>query len=76
MVISQDKEDKLQKLMYILNQIADKYGFQISSDKTKTMVFRGKQPVSNKIVIDEKIMRKSSISITRHATLHVWQKLI
>ena len=30
----------------------------MSADKTKTMVFRGKQPVITKIVIDGKIMEQ------------------
>ena len=55
----QDSEDKLQKSMFILNRIADEYGFKISANKTKTKAFRGKQPVKSKIVIDGKIMERA-----------------
>ena len=38
-VIIQDSEDKLQKSIYILNQMSKDYNLKISRDKTKIMFF-------------------------------------
>ena len=51
-VIIQDSEDKLQKSVYTLEQIAKEYGLKLSTEKTKTMAFKGIYPVRTKIVID------------------------
>jgi len=48
----QDSEDKLQKSVYLLNQMSKDYNLKISTDKTKIMVFKGKQLVRSKIEID------------------------
>jgi hypothetical protein len=42
-VIMQDSEDKLQKSVYILNQMSKDYNLKISTDKPKIMAFKGKQ---------------------------------
>ena len=41
-VIIQDSEDKLQKSVYILNQMSKDYNLKISTDKTKIMDFERK----------------------------------
>jgi len=51
-VIIQDPEDKLQKSVYILNQMSKDSNFNISTDKKKIMAFKGKRLVSSKIEID------------------------
>jgi len=38
-VFIQDSEDKLQKSVYILNQMCKDYNLKISTDKTKIMAF-------------------------------------
>jgi hypothetical protein len=43
-----------------LNQITTEYGLNISVQKTKSMAFKGRDPVRNKIVIDNKIMEQIS----------------
>jgi hypothetical protein len=39
-----------------LNQIITEYGLTISVQKTKSMTFRGRDPVRTKVVIDNKII--------------------
>jgi len=51
-VIIQDFEDKLQKSVYILNQISKDYNLKISTDKTKIMAFKGKHLIPSKTEID------------------------
>jgi hypothetical protein len=41
-----------------LNQIITEYGLTISVQKTKSMAFRGRDPVRTKIVIDNKIIEQ------------------
>ena len=41
-IIIHDTEDKLQKSVYILNQLSKDYNLKISTDKTTIMVFKGK----------------------------------
>jgi hypothetical protein len=48
-VIIQDSEDKLQKSVYILNQLSKDYNLKISTDKTKIMTFKRKILVRSKI---------------------------
>jgi hypothetical protein len=57
-VILADGEDNLQKTAHKLNQIITEYGLTISVQKTKSMPFRGRDPVRTKIVIDNKIINK------------------
>jgi hypothetical protein len=47
--IIQDSEDKLQKSVYILNQLSKDYNLKISTDKTKIMAFKRKHLVRSKI---------------------------
>ena len=55
-VIIADTEDNLQKAVYKLNQIITEYGLTISVQKTKSMAFKGRDPVRTKNVIDNKII--------------------
>ena len=57
-VIIQDSEDKLQKSVYILNQMSKDYNLKISMDKTKVMAFKGKHSVRSKIEIDRSILEQ------------------
>jgi hypothetical protein len=47
-----------QRAAHKLNQIITEYGLTISVQKTKSMAFRGRDPVRTKIVIDNKIMEQ------------------
>jgi hypothetical protein len=57
-VIIADREDNLQRAAHKLNQIITEYGLTISVQKTKSMAFRGRDPVRTKIVIDNKIIEQ------------------
>jgi len=57
-VIIQDSEDKLQKSVYILNQMRQDYNLKISTDKTKFMAFKGKHLMRSKIEIDGSILEQ------------------
>jgi len=48
-VIIQDSEDKLQKSLYILNQMRKEYNLKICTDKTKIMAFKGRHLGRSKI---------------------------
>jgi tryptophan synthase beta subunit len=50
-VIIADREDNLQRVAHKLNQIITEYGLTISVQKTKSMAFRGQNPVRTKTVI-------------------------
>jgi hypothetical protein len=52
-VIIQDSEDKLQKSVYILNQMSKEYNLKISTDKTK-----GKRLVRSKIEVDVSLLEQ------------------
>jgi len=60
-VIIADTEDSLQKAAHKLNQILTEYGLTISVQKTKSMAFKGRDPVRTKIVINNKIMEKVNL---------------
>jgi transcription initiation factor TFIIIB Brf1 subunit/transcription initiation factor TFIIB len=51
-VIIADTDDNLQRAAHKLNQIITEHGLTISVQKTKSMAFRGRDPVRTKIVID------------------------
>ena len=55
-VIIQDSEYKLQKSLYLLNQVSKDYNLKISTDKTKIMAFKGKHAVRSEIEIDGLIL--------------------
>jgi len=54
-------EDKIQKAANKLNQIITEYGLTISVQKTRSIEFKGRDPIRTKIVID-KIMEKENLS--------------
>jgi hypothetical protein len=56
--IIQDSEDKLQKFVYIINQMSKDYNLKISTDKTKVMAFKGKHSMRSKIEIDGSILEQ------------------
>jgi len=64
-VVIQDSEDKLQKSVYILNQICKDYNLKISRDKTKIMAFKGKHLVRSKIEIDGSILQVKQFNYLR-----------
>ena len=54
-VIIADTEFNLQKVAHKLNQIITEYGLTISVQKTKSMAFKGRDPVKTKIVVKTKL---------------------
>jgi len=60
-VIIADTEDNLQKSAHKLNQIITEYGLTVSLEKTKSMAFKGRDPVRTKIVIDNKIIEQVNL---------------
>ena len=50
-VIVAENEDDLQRSAYSLGKVMAKYGMKISLKKTKTIAFKGKEPVRSKIVV-------------------------
>jgi len=57
-VVIADTEDNLQKAAHKLNCLITQYGLTISVQKTKSMAFKGRDPVRTKIVIDNKIIEQ------------------
>jgi hypothetical protein len=57
-VLIADIEDNLHKAARKLNQIITEYGLTLSAQKTKSMTFKGRDPVRTKIVIDNKTTHK------------------
>ena len=53
-----DTEYSLQKAAHKLNRLITEYGLTISVQKTKSMAFKGRDPVRTKIVIDNKIIEQ------------------
>jgi hypothetical protein len=53
-VIISNTENNLQKADHKLNQILTEYGLTMSVQKTKSMKFKGRDPIRSKIVIDNK----------------------
>jgi transcription initiation factor TFIIIB Brf1 subunit/transcription initiation factor TFIIB len=62
-VIIADTEDNIKKAAHKLNQIITKYGLTISVQKTKSMAFKGRDPVRTKIVIDNKIIEQVNLTV-------------
>jgi hypothetical protein len=54
-VIIAESKTLLQKSLYRLENIASKYGLAISTNKTKIMTFRGRDPIRSKTVISNKV---------------------
>ena len=59
-VITADTEDNLQKAAYKLNQIVTEYSLTISVQKTKSIAFKGRDPVITKIVITYSMVQSPS----------------
>jgi hypothetical protein len=59
-VIMAETEDELQRAVYNLAITAQRYNMKISTEKTRVMAFRGKDPVRSKIVINERIIEQVS----------------
>ena len=57
-VVIRDYEDKLQKYVYILNQMCKDYNLKVSTDKIKIMGFKRKHLVRSKIEIDGSILEQ------------------
>jgi hypothetical protein len=55
-VIIAESETSLQKSIHRLKSTIPKYGLTISTSKTKTTAFRGRDPIRSKIIINSKIM--------------------
>ena len=60
-VIIADREDNLQKAVHKLNCLIKEYGLTISVQKTKSMAFKGRDPVQTKTVIDNKIIEQVNL---------------
>jgi len=60
-VIKADTEDNIQKAVHKLNQIITECGLTISVQKTKSMVFKGRDQVGTKIVIDNKTIEQVNL---------------
>lgn len=57
-VIVAENENDLQRSVYSLEKVMAKYDMTISSKKTKTIAFKGKDPIRSKIVINGKIVEQ------------------
>jgi hypothetical protein len=55
-VIFKNSEDNLQRAIHRLNVLSKDYNMRISTDKTKVLALRGKDPIRIKIVINERIL--------------------
>jgi len=62
-VTTADTEDNLQKAAHKLNQIITEYGLSMSVQKTKSMAFKGRDPLRTKIVIDNEIIEQVKLFI-------------
>jgi hypothetical protein len=57
-VITAEFETLLQKSIHSLESILSEYGLKMSTSKTKTVTFRGRDPITNKVVINNKIIEQ------------------
>jgi hypothetical protein len=57
-VIVADSEDALQISIHKLETVTSKYGLKFSKSRTKTMAFKGRDPVRSKIVINTNIIKQ------------------
>ena len=71
-VIIADTEDNLQKAKHKLNQIITEYCLTISVQKTKSMAFKGRDPVRTKIVIENKIIEQVNLTIMKYDMKENW----
>jgi hypothetical protein len=54
-------EDTLQIYINKLETVTSKYGLKISTIKTKTMAFKGRDPVRSQIAINNNIVEQTNI---------------
>jgi transposase len=57
-VLIAESEILLQKSVHKLENVLSKYGLTISTNKTKTMAYRGRDHIRSKIVINNKIIEQ------------------
>jgi hypothetical protein len=57
-VIVVDSEDASQMSIHKWEKTTSKYGLKISTSQTKTMAFKGRDPVRSKIVINNNIIQQ------------------
>jgi hypothetical protein len=57
-VVIQDSADKIQKYVYIFNQMGKGYNIKISMEQTKIMAFKGKYLMHSTIEIDGSILEQ------------------
>ena len=60
LIILQNSEDDLQRAVYKLSNLCQKYKLRISAQKTKVMAFKGKEPVRSKIVLNNGTLEQLS----------------
>jgi hypothetical protein len=53
-----DSIDNLQTAIYKLNKIITEYGLTITTDKSKMIAFKARDPTRSEIVINNKIMEQ------------------
>ena len=58
LVIIQKNEDALQKSIFMLDRVAIKYNLKISTVKTKSMAFKGKNPFRTKIELNRNVIEQ------------------
>jgi hypothetical protein len=51
-----DSDDNLQTAIYKVNKIITEYCLTMSTDKSKVVTFKGRDPTRSKIVINNKIV--------------------
>jgi len=61
-VIVVDSEDALQISIHNLETVTSKFRSKISKSKTKTMAFKGRDPVRTKIVVNNRTKKHSNLS--------------
>jgi hypothetical protein len=57
-VLIASSEDELQRAIYNLQKMVSDFDISISIEKTKIMAFSGKDPVRNKICINNKMLEQ------------------
>ena len=60
LLVSQSEENELQRSIYTLRTLCQKYNFKISNTKTKVMDFLGENSVRTKIIIDNSVLEQVS----------------
>ena len=68
-------ENDLQRSLYNLKLIAEKYSMEISTEKSKIMAFCGKEPVPSKVCLDDKILERVNQFSYLHYRLSFMEEL-